>query len=55
MARPTDDEIEDQIGEADASLETGGSRWPGMTYEQGVSAALRWATGEEEIPPMEEE
>lgn len=31
-----------------------GSRWPGMTYEQGVDNALRWAAGESDDDPMED-
>jgi len=54
MPRPTDDEIEDQISDA-LEAQNQGSRWPGMSYEQGVEAALRWALGEEEIPPMNDE
>lgn len=51
----TEDEINDQIDAAMAQMDEGGSRWPGMTYEQGVEAALRWAVGDEEMPPMDEE
>lgn len=54
MARPTDDEIQDQIDEA-LDAQSGGSRWPGMSYEQGVEAALRWAVGEDDQKPMEDE
>lgn len=54
MARPTEDEIQDQISEALAAQDEG-SRWPGMSYEQGVEAALRWAIGEDDQPPMEDE
>ena len=31
-----------------------GSKWPGMSYEDGVEASLRWAMGECEQDPMEE-
>ena len=47
----TDEEIDDTLNDA---VETQG-RWPGMTYEQGVEAALRWVTGEEDLNPLEEE
>ena len=36
---PSQDEINEVMVEAE---ESGSSRWPGMTYEQGVAAALRW-------------
>lgn len=26
------------------------SKWPGMRYEEGVEAALRWVLGDEEDP-----
>lgn len=47
------DEIDEQINEAMEGIYN--SKWPGMTYEQGVSNALRWVTGEEETPPMEDD
>lgn len=49
----TDDEIQDVIAKA-MEAEEGGSKWPGMTYEQGVSEALRWAIGESDDNPMED-
>lgn len=55
MARPTDDEINEQVTEAMTAQEEGSSRWPGMSYEQGVETALRWALGDDDIPPMEDE
>jgi hypothetical protein len=30
------------------------SVYPGMTYEQGVEAALEWALGLEDVSPLEE-
>lgn len=50
-----DDErqIKDQLGEA-LSTEFE-SRFPGMTYEMGVSAALQWVLGETPVPPMEDD
>lgn len=48
-------EIDDQINEAYEKEDEGGSRWPGMSYEQGVLAALRWVTGEEPTGPMNED
>ena len=46
---PTEDEIEDAINQAYASE---GTRWPGMTYEQGVAEALRWCSGQTELHPL---
>ena len=46
-------EIEDAIGDADDALDSG-SKCPGMIYEEGVSAALRWALGETDEHPLDE-
>jgi hypothetical protein len=49
----TDDEIDEQKNKA---LESDGrSKWPGMTYEQGVARALDWVTGYDDVAPMEDE
>ena len=45
--------IEDQIALTMPSMDRGGSGVPGMTYEQGVQAALTWATGESDEAPMD--
>lgn len=52
---PTTDEIEEQLTKAIEQNHKGASRWPGMSYEQGVENALRWATGETDDKPMEDE
>lgn len=31
-----------------------GSKYPGMSYEEGVRAALEWVTGDVDDHPMEE-
>jgi hypothetical protein len=49
----TADEIADQL--AEAWEDEGSSRWPGMTYEQGVAAALAWVLGESSLPPLSED
>jgi len=53
--RRSEQEIQDQIAAAEDSVATGESRWPGMSYEDGVSAALRWCIGESDDVPMEDE
>lgn len=50
----TTQEIEDVINACMQSEKAGRSSWPGMTYEQGVLAALRWVTDAEEINPLED-
>lgn len=53
----TPEEIRKELGEADAQfLDNGGvTSWPGMSYEEGVSAALLWVLGDTEERPMEDE
>lgn len=56
MAMRHEDDINEQINAAQDSIdEHGGTQWPGMSYEQGVQAGLRWAIGDDETPPMDEE
>ena len=47
----TSDEIETQIGLARDTFEEG-SKYPGMTYEQGVEDALMWVTEQSDDEPM---
>ena len=53
MNRPNDDQINDQIDLAGHSIEKGTTAVPGMTYEDGVDAALRWAMGDSDDAPMD--
>ena len=46
-------EIDEILNRCSEQEDEGGSRWPGMTYEQGVSAALRWVTKETDMYPLE--
>lgn len=49
----TDSEVDDVLNDANDSIDEGTSRWPGMTYEQGVAATLNWiANGD--VSPFEE-
>lgn len=49
--KPTKDEIEGVIADADAAMDEG-TRWPGMTYEQGAAEALRWVIGQNDKNPL---
>lgn len=52
----TEQEIDTQMNLAQDQVSNGGgSKWPGMTFEQGVALALAWALGHEETAPMEDE
>lgn len=55
MAIPDQDVVDGQLNLASESMEKGSSRWPGMSYEQGVDAAIRWMMGESDEAPMEED
>jgi hypothetical protein len=50
----TDDEINDVLNKCSEQSDAGGSKWPGQTYEDGVAAALRWVTGDDDNNPMED-
>ncbi|MFT4288188.1 hypothetical protein [Nocardioides sp.] len=54
MSRPTDEQIGEQY---DAAMDSAasGSKWPNMSYEQGVASALAWVTGDDDTPPMLDE
>ena len=47
---PDQDAINDVLNECAEQEAAGRSRWPGMTYEQGVDAAIRWMQGEGQNP-----
>lgn len=53
MSTPTNTDIEDQQALADDAMENG-SKFPGMSYEEGVSATIRWIQGDSDDKPMEE-
>ena len=46
--RVTAKEIDDYLRTVD---DTAASKYPGMTYEQGIVEALRWVLGEQDDPP----
>lgn len=49
-----DAEIDEALNDCAEQTDAGTSKWPGMSYEQGVEAALRWAVGESSDHPMAE-
>ena len=51
----TRSELYDQIDRATALTIDGVSSVPGMTYEEGVRAALEWAIGDTDELPIEED
>jgi len=55
MSAPTQEQIDEALNAASESMEAGVSKWPGMTYEQGVDATIRWMSGESDESPMSED
>lgn len=57
--RPTSRQIEEKAEAAAKALNeeesTGEIRWPGMTYLEGVRAALDWAAGNSDQCPLDED
>lgn len=51
---PTEEEIDEVLNLAAESIETGKSKWPSMSYEKGVDAAVRWMRGDSDEGPMDE-
>ncbi len=51
----TQEQVESLLNEVDTAAVVGpASRWPGMTYEQGVDAALRWVLEDTDVSPLED-
>ena len=50
----TEREIDDSINTAYELKDEVGSKWPGMSYEDGVIAALEWIKGDRDEAPFEE-
>ena len=47
---PDQDAIDDVLNQCAEQEDEGCSRWPGMSYEQGVAAAIRWMQGDSANP-----
>ena len=46
MSRPTQDEVDEVLSRCIDQADEGGSRFRGMTYEEGVEACIRWMQGD---------
>lgn len=51
----SNEEMEAVRDKASDQIEEYGTKWPGMSYEQGVADALEWAMGWNDTDPMDEE
>jgi hypothetical protein len=49
----TNNEINEQLNLAADGVDQG-SKFPGMSYEQGVENAINWLIGNDDSPPMED-
>ena len=47
---PDQDVIDNVLNQCAESEDEGASRWPGMSYEQGVAAAIHWMQGDAQNP-----
>lgn len=50
----TEQEIWDLLNQCADAENDGVSNYPGMTYEQGIKAAIEWITGDTEDHPINE-
>lgn len=54
MSKRDIDEVEEVRADALEQTEMGESKFPGMSYEEGVAATLAWVFGETDESPMED-
>jgi len=47
---PSEEMIDDVLNQCSEAADEGRSKFPGMTYEQGVEAALQWTRGDGSNP-----
>lgn len=55
MIIPTVEEIDTVLSLCYDQRDEGGSKYPGMTYEEGVASAINWLLGDCEFNPMKDE
>lgn len=51
---PTPEQVDAQLNAAQEQVDDGGSKFPGMSYEEGVANALRWAAHGTGDAPMDD-
>jgi len=47
---PSEAEIENTLSDCAEIVDTVGTKYPGMAYEQGISDTIRWILGEDTNP-----
>lgn len=50
MAKPTSNEVDEVLNQCIEQTINGGSKFPAMTFEEGVEAAIRWMQGDGDNP-----
>jgi len=53
FVKRSQEEIDDVLNKAADGMDMG-SKWPGMSYEEGVHNAINWLLGYHDENPMEE-
>ena len=51
--KPNQTAIDQVLNQCSEIADNGGTKYPGMTYEQGVEAGIRWANGDDSTNPLE--
>lgn len=54
IGKRTQREVDSVLGDCADSISEGSSKYPGLTYEEGVQAALDWILGNTDDQPMAE-
>jgi len=54
MTKPTQNQIDDVLNQCAEQIDEGGSKYPGMSFEQGVLDAINWLSGDGPNPIGEE-
>lgn len=51
---PPKEDIDEVLNQCSDAADSGRSKFPGMSYEQGVEAAIRWLIGDDDSNPMDD-
>ncbi len=54
-SKPTQTEIDEVLGLCYDQIDSGQSKYFGMTFEEGVVEAIRWLQGDSAEPPIDKE
>ena len=52
--KPSEEDINEVLDQCSEAADSGLSKFPGMTYEQGVESAVRWMLGDDDTNPMDD-